>query len=83
MKWKVDHGIEIKSAIPKQDPYVAEAIKPWRNMILVKRYPHHTLFYRRTQHGTGWHECFLNREVDGLVNISHYKEIDNENMYKG
>lgn len=38
--------------------------KPWLGMIPIKRYEHFTRFYKRTENGEGYFECFLNRDID-------------------
>lgn len=40
---------------------------PWKGMTPVRRYEHHTLFYKRTASGEVYAECFLNIDIDGKV----------------
>ena len=51
----------------KSEPYVEieENGRPrWLDMTPVKRYKHFTLFYKASQKGAGYYECFLNQEID-------------------
>ena len=34
------------------------------DMIPVKKYKHFTLFYKPSRNGDGYHECFLNQDIE-------------------
>ena len=54
----------------KSEPYVENEDngRPrWLDMTPVKRYRYHTLFYKSSQKGTGYYECFLNQEIDNKM----------------
>lgn len=63
-KRKFDNGQE-QERVP--DAHPDEQYKPdmrWKHMILIKRYPHHTLYFKPSLNGNGYHECFLNTEIE-------------------
>ncbi len=66
---KIDNGQE-QERVP--DRVLDEQYKPdvrWKNMILIKRYPHHTLFFKKSLNGKGYCECFLNTEIERAKRI--------------